>query len=317
MAAGLYGTQEGMLSKMHTSISPLASTVSTPSMGGCAIWFPDYTGQEEDIGEVVTANFFISHSSLSSNSTTPRNTTVDPFGGTTSGMQAYRDPTYSFVVSDVVKDFRTIGACMSLGYTGKLADCQGEVVTTRLPLTELLDPSKEGQFSPQFTINRLFQYSANAQRFTPAGVECIWTPDEESHTFADERPGPFAVVEVGMPGIAPSKTSATMMERNPMAIVIAWRGFDGAMPLSFKLSKAIEWRPKVVSGLTHVAPVTLAPASITAKLATAARESGLADRLGDALTGGLSTAATHLATAVYNGFTNSSGPLHALTAIGR
>lgn len=318
LSAGLYGTHEGMLSKMHHTISKTANFISSGDIGGCAIWFPDYTGKETSPLATAVGNLFVSSSFLANNTTSPTNTPINPFGTPASGMEMFADPSYAFVATDIVKDFRTVGACLTLGYTGKLADCQGEVTTTRMSLTDLLNANKLGSFTPNFTIDSIFQYAGSASRFTPAGVEAVWVPDEESHTFADERPGPFAVVEQAMAGVSPSLTSETMIERNPTALVIAWRGFASTAPLVIKTTKSFEWRPKSISGLTHVAVKLVAPPSITSQVANAARTSGLVDRLGDALTGGLATAANHLASAVYNGIAgHSGGPLHALGALTR
>jgi hypothetical protein len=274
------------------------------------MWFPDYTGNGTN-----TANLFISNNALGDAASVPTNTLAAPFGTTPSGVSSASDPNDIFVTSDTVKDFRTIGACLSLGYTGKLADCQGEVVCVRVPYGDLLQ-QQGNNFVPAFTIDTLFQFAGEAKRFTPAGIEMIWTPDEESHEFINEL-SCFAPVILGTPASVESTVYNTIWPRNPKALVIAWRGFDGLMPVTIKTTKSFEWRPKIISGLTHVKPNTLAPPTITAKVAHIVEKSNLLERVGDALTGGLMTAANHLADTVYNGVLGNinRGPFKQLTSV--
>lgn len=281
--------------------SQLSGISDSTGTSGFVIWFPDFTGSGIIGAGVNSGNFFHSNANLIGASAKPINTLGAPLGTDGSGLSTLSDPNYEFVATDVVKDFRTIGACLSFAYNGKLADCQGEICMTRISFNDLFNPDLETKISdPEVSNHSIFQYAGESTRFTPAGVEMVWTPDEESHTFADEK-GPFTPLFVGAPTTVESTTTTTMIERNPMALVMAWRGMASDMPVTIRATKCFEWRPKTISGLSHVTPTTVAPLGITAKVTRLAQSSGLLDRVGDALTGGLMTATNRLASSVYNG----------------
>jgi hypothetical protein len=238
------------------------------------------------------------------------------------------DPDYVAVASNVVRDARTLGACLELDYLGPLADVAGEVAAGHVPFSALFntghmslpgDVGHEIVPDPRFSVDSLFTYLGESSRMTPAGIEVVWLPDEESHSFSDASVGGSGLILAGdANNDLYSTVSSDVVHRDPVAIVIAWRGFASEKAIKLKRTKVIEWRPSMFQGQSAVTPVTVHPPDVTATVVKAAQDSGIITRVGDFLTGHALSAAYDLASTVYSGaqtlWTNPN-TLHALTAL--
>jgi len=167
LVPGLYGETEGYLTKFHKS------TNATLGPCGYIVWFPDMMGTIGDVGP----NLSVYMPTAGNPDLVPLNTVQNPYG---SGNMFEADvtaseitePAYSFVTA-TTDGFRTLSACMSLNYTGRMDATQGEIaVLTGVPISTMFSGSSH--VPP--TVNRLFTYAEGTQRLSLDGHEVKWRP---------------------------------------------------------------------------------------------------------------------------------------------
>jgi len=250
---GIFGTVEGYTAKFNSSY--LAGTAG--STAGYILWSPNYTPKAPVLGGVVNMVGALTATSA----TTYVNTVAAPsytgalFGAT--GVFSAADPASGFVSGTTCDDARTLAACMSMMYTGKLLDVQGEIA-----FIENYPNQGMGE-SATPSVDQLFSNASRVERLGTGKYEVKFRLDENSHVFADEDTGP---IHIGNPGSTSTTLPTYTRAITPSWIGFAWRGFDitSAPALRFSFSKALEWRPTDASGLTQVEPINLGGSSLAA-----------------------------------------------------
>jgi len=266
---------------------------------GYAIWFPDYHNLGKDIGSTVDgpANIFF-YSETDSDQAPLPNVTATPQGSednwetktTSKSLQGYRDPAAEFVASDMVQDARTLSACMSLTYTGKMQDSSGELCfIENFPLEALLANVGGNETAP--SVDSMFNYATKQLRFGTDKHEVLARPGDASHIFKSVEDALLDITPLG-PAQRSYVPQATIAHQ-PRAIGFAWRGLTPSIgdttPLTFTFTKNVEWRPKTISGLTHTPPTVLHPQPVAHAVAGALdrKHPGWAARVVDGLASGI------------------------------
>lgn len=260
---GFYGDSQGNLVRCKSTLTIEADNTATC---GYVLYCPDYhtTGHTGDSN--FLANLFVWTDT--SSATRPDNTGDFPYGGyahsndvnftTTS---SHPDPFSNLISSDIIKDGRTIGACLKATYTGALINSGGQVCALEnLPLTAVLGDYVNitaGNETTPLSVDELFQYSTKTARFTAETVEVKARPDDSSETFRTVHSATHACNEVTS-GV-PSSSTTLARSQQPIFIGIAWRGLPTgvATPIIIDLIKSVEWRSDPRSGITVVPPKTV------------------------------------------------------------
>ncbi len=253
LVPGLYGTSEGLLARVRSTISKLGAGQDT---AGYVLWCPDYCNVGGTLGG--GANLFLWKANASStqpvNISTGLPGTAVVYGGKKASDFADEtplataasgpDPAYQLLQEELVQDVRTLSACMSVTYTGKMLDASGQICTlTNIPLSAILSG---GTGAGALSVDDCFRYSNNLTRFSVEGTEVLSRPTQESHHFRDEEDSPIRVGtnEEGQGGEPPppqatSSTTDIGEAQQPTFIGFAWRGLDAAAtnPLVFDFTK--------------------------------------------------------------------------------
>lgn len=269
LVPGLYGDQEGMLARVRQTIFDRGTPTNTC---GYVLWAQDYHCMPNSGAAAVgPANLFTWTSS--DPGLVPANTTVNPFGSATDPFQAAmvtahaaNDPAGQLLQRDIVQSARTLSACLQMTYTGRMADSSGEFCFIEaLPASALAGNDTIG--GDPVSVNQLFNYSTKYERLGTDTVENICRPDDLGEIFRGPELG---VIDVNTPGtISPSLIEAKIQA--PTFFGVAWRGLDtaDASPLSFILTKNIEWKPAPLSGLAHAPPRQINNTSVAHKTTNA------------------------------------------------
>lgn len=241
---GIYGTSEGIMSKVKSSFFD-------GSQGACGyvLWNPDWHNGGTDSNAQFANLFTWVHDDSSSR---PLNTDLAPYGTGTrfdvNSPTAYgdRDPAYNFVNENLVQDARTISACIDLTYFGAMYEAEGEITfINNLPATAIVDVGEVSSAS----VDELFQWSGNAQRLGVDTLTNKWRPTAEDVFYDNEA----NFVNLGTPGTSGSFLDPVAVTRGPHLFGFAFRGLstDQTNKLRYNLSKIVEWRAKPSSGLAQ------------------------------------------------------------------
>jgi hypothetical protein len=310
---GIYGDQEGLMARLRSSEQ--ASLVTALNCG-YVIWFPDYHNEATDVGSAVNgpANLFV-YSETDPSQIPLDNVTATPMGyedswttkTTSKSLQGLPDPAAAFLATDMVQDARLLSACLSLTYTGKMQDSSGELcVIENFPVEALIASiGSAGGIQQAPSVNQMFNYSTRNLRFGTDTHEVLSRPGDASHFFkgASDAVLDIQVTEPPFKSFIPDSTRA----QAPRAIGFAWRGLTpdigDTTPLTFTFTKNVEWRPKVISGLTHSDPLVMHPQPLAHKTA------GFLDKKAPGwtsrVTNGLASTAGRLANAAFTGVANN------------
>lgn len=256
---GIFGDSEGLLARVKTTFTNEAPATATC---GYILWSPDYASPGINTG-VGTACNVLGWSAVSP-ATRPVNTTLSPLGivstpfdatggYTTSGGLA--DPASALMSSDIVADARTIGACISLTYTGTAINSGGQYcVLGNIPSAVLLEEdSNNVPAASSASVDELFKLATTYGRLGIEPIEVVNRPDDASNIFRSEEEHVF------QSDVGPAFTTVQAKTIQPQWFGIAWRGLptSTASPMVFDLVKSIEWRAEVSSGFTATPRRTL------------------------------------------------------------
>jgi len=252
---GMFGTSEGLLARtkstLHANIDPLASC-------GYLLWCPDYTDAPGRDG----CCFLWQGSNPSQQ---PLNTQATPFGTsaiTGSSMltsHSVKDPAGSIINSTIVDDVRCIGACAKMSYFGRMADAAGEIaIINNLPIDQLLGKAPAGSDSVPASVNDIMSYANHSGRLGIDPIELKYRLDpEHSGTFRSEED---ALITIGQ-GIA-SSIGVAATTTDPRVFGFVWRNVAGDQSFTFDLTKNIEWRAEVGSGMTQEVIRSVGPTQV-------------------------------------------------------
>jgi len=259
LAPGIFGDQEGLLARVK-------STYTNPGTNGqtCGyiLWSPDYHSGPINAGSynVGPANLFcFSNADPSYN---PLNEPSAPFGSDqintvwngAATAASLQEPATDLLDAELVADARTISSCMKMTYTGPMFTAAGQYcVVEGLPLNSLLANKEVGDPTYSPSVNDLFRLATRSGRFGTDTREAVSRPHDNAHIFRDKT---IAPIQVGDSGNSASTQTTIGETQQPVFYGFAWRGIPGdtAHPIVFDLIKALEWRPRPVSGLTHAPP---------------------------------------------------------------
>jgi len=254
LVPGLYGETEGYLTKFHKS--------SNATLGACGyiVWFPDMLGTT---GDDPAPNLSVFIPTAGDPDLAPTNTIANPYGSAVVFTEAATaseipEPAYPFVAA-TTDGFRTLNACMSLNYTGRMDATQGEIaVLTGVPISAMF--SGPSHVPP--TVNRLFTYAEGTQRLSLDGHEVKWRPTDTSHNFkpVGELQNHSAIrYEAGL-----FETQATDLGRayQPEAIVIAWRSCAADFRATMNFIRGLEWIPATDEGMVNPSPLSTGSPSV-------------------------------------------------------
>lgn len=177
-----------------------------------------------------------------------RNSTLLPAGAgavySTNGL-ALADPAGAFATDNLVKDMRTLAACLQITYTGKVTESAGQIAWVQnLALEDLLRDTN--------TINDYFDRAEKMARFGLDTYEVKFRPDTDTGTARFREGATDPCVITGVPGVNVSAPSESADQLNPKVIGFVWRGCEPGVldKLVITTSKVVEWRPRTDSGLS-------------------------------------------------------------------
>ena len=271
LVPGIFGTQEGLIARVKTTLMNPAPADQTC---GFMLWAPDYTnaGAEtpKDTSEANTqnigANLFFHYGddpsvALSNENSADGenfgfgNTRVDT-GAPSNLVFSMKDPASNLLRSTIVADARTLSAGIRVTYTGALINAGGQfAILTALPLGTLLNGGADGGV---IAVNDLFQYATDTGRIDREPIEVKARPDDSSNVFRSDASRCMAWDENFVPPNVRTKVATYYtsegLANQPQFFGIAWRGLPAGVtnPMTFDIVKALEWRPDMVSGLTQV-----------------------------------------------------------------
>jgi len=263
LVPGMYGTQAGTMVKVKNS-----TTNALPTTSGYCLWVPTYHNSPFVAGgpELKENGFNLITYSSNNSGDRPPNTglpgEIYPISSTPfdqpGATGAYTDPASGLIGQGnaIIRDARTVGACMKMTYFGRLDRTSGQVaVITGIPAESLI--TRTGQTNNTLSVDELFALTPHVERLGIDTREVVWRPDPQvPNTFMDSDDFCFRI---------PQNTPTVMGERaedtQPTVIGFAWRGLSveglDQANLAFEFTKNIEWRPNPAKGLVNPAPVMI------------------------------------------------------------
>jgi hypothetical protein len=264
---GIHGSDQGLLAR---TISYSANT-SGAAQGYC-IWFPSFTNNpdaaDEGAGSILT-NIFTFCPAAPSTAPAPLNFgfAADWSGGNNTAA-SLPDPAYGLVGNNMCADARTISACMSMTYTGKMQDSSGSFAfVNNIPFTTLYGngtadrtPANPSYIAPA-TIDDLFVYAGHASRLGTDTLENIHVNVRDDPKFYSSDEG-FEMVSADYP----VQTSGVHTQDHT-GFGFVWRGLslgtgNPNANLTFGFTKNLEWRATPILGMANVPPKMEGPSKI-------------------------------------------------------
>jgi len=253
MVPGMFGTDEGMLTRVHKVLTKSGTSTDTAFV---ILWFPDYATQGDY--DDVNSLFMFANASTSVN---PANSVAAPYGTQTQAQflaggsmptaASVADPATPLSLDPLVADMRCISACLRLDYLGKTSDGSGAVSTLEnVPYSAILNGGP-GNVCP--SIDQWQTYATSTRRLGVEGICLVSRTNEEAHTFRTTTDGPFHTGEIA---IKATVTTTAGDISKPTAFGLLVTGLDAAAtnPFIISLTKVIEWRAKTVTGMMEVPP---------------------------------------------------------------
>jgi hypothetical protein len=265
LVPGLFGASEGLLARLKENIQ----ATDDPDLScGYLLWCPEYSNvHEAQSGETSSGNLFMWQSADPGKR--PTNFSGAPYGSATSlsnqMITAYTvpDPAANLLKSDIVADARCVGACLQLTYYGRMAESSGEIAfISNLPVSQLFESEK---VTVGASVNQLMQYTNTHARLGTDTVETVFRPSEDtSSTFRSEDDACLIIPDAKqpMPGVEVTTLGVGPAVSEPRVFGFVWRNVAGHQSLSFDITKSIEWRAEVSSGLTQVPLRSVAPSQV-------------------------------------------------------
>lgn len=158
--------------------------------------------------------------------------------------------------NSIVRDARTLSACMRMTYYGRLDRTSGQVaVLTGIPAEAVL--TEFGAAGTTMSVDDLFELSTHCERLGIDTREVAWRPNSEiPNTFLDADDAAYRRPQADLQPVARMGQRAEDMQ--PTIIGFAWRGLSIAngetANLVFDFIKNIEWRPNPNRGLVQPPP---------------------------------------------------------------
>jgi len=244
LAHGLYGDEQGYLTRLESTHTVASSGTSTC---GYLLWFPNYTGTTAGGNP---ANMFTWQSA--DPGILPSNTIAQPFGSQVSASDvtaaAVRDPASVFLNGDFADSARLLSACVKMSYTGKLMDTQGQIIpVSGLTLDQLFTSGENSCID----VNSIFLLSKDPGRLGVDTAEVVYNPvDPGMERF---RSPEDAAVTLGVPGVSTSIHGTDAENFQPTCVGFAWRGIqaNSVNQLIFQITKNIEWKAARNSGMPN------------------------------------------------------------------
>jgi hypothetical protein len=135
-------------------------------------------------------------------------------------------------------EFRTMAACMEAIYLGTADNASGEIAFVEDFPAELLWGGDDTKTVSGPNVDMLFSGSTRVKRLGTRRHENVWRPTADG-TFMSGSDG-YAMTPTTHP--APSGRAASI---KPIAMGFAWRGVAAPTNISFKFTKALEWKPQL------------------------------------------------------------------------
>lgn len=253
---GIYGTQEGLLARVKSTLSNDAPATQTC---GFVLWAPDYNNDPLEADTHTGYSYANIVYNYGDDAAAPMvNDLVNPYGFSTDPsadsafVKGIQDPAADLLKSTIVSDARTIGSCITMTYTGALINSGGQYAQlTAIPLTTMLHG---GPANAPPSINDLFKYATTTGRIGEEKIEIKGRPDDSSNIFRSNESGPLVSEFIGGAQVRPTFLSTESKTVEPVFFGVVWRGLPTGVtnPMVFDLLKSIEWRPETASGFTQV-----------------------------------------------------------------
>jgi hypothetical protein len=268
---GIYGSSEGMSARSKSSFTIPSAPTAQPGAdvytAGYCLWAPDYSSgvaedvQSDPVARRITSNCYFW--STDDPSKAPTNNNNYPFGYGLSGTTANTivDPAANLVTSNLVADARVTGACMQMTYFGKMLEAAGEIgYISNLPIEDLIAGGDTGGVPGPVTVDELFQYTTQKQRLGTDTLETVYQLNPStSHLFRNQTD---SVLQTTSATDATSIESSTVSATPPRLFGFVWRHTQPGAGITVDLTKSIEWRPEVSSGLPQVPLETYGPSMV-------------------------------------------------------
>lgn len=215
-----------VVERVRSTISPNAVASNNC---GYLIWFPDYHCAG---GSVNVANLFLY--STSNPTVVPTNTIANPLGTAavdTTGL-FYPDPASTLLGSAAFSRGQTLSACMQLDYLGQLSSAAGQVAIIKNFPFKALATSDTSSTIVAPSVDQLFAYAAERERFQVTGHEAIYRPSDQNSILrtdglasanASVAQNADAPITVGGPAV--NTTFSNFISSNSTyGVCIAWKG---------------------------------------------------------------------------------------------
>lgn len=267
LVPGLFGSSEGLLARLKENIQ----AIDDASLScGYLLWCPEYSNSYDPLSDPApsSGNLFMWQSSDPGKRPANHADGVPygsaPLSANMTTAAAIPDPAASILESDIVADARCVGACLQMTYYGRMADSSGEVAfIDNLPVSQLFESPTPAVGS---SVNQLMQYTNKHMRLGTDTIETVFRPSETtSSTFRGEHDACLLIPGTSAPTTVdslPTQLGVGPSVSEPRVFGFVWRNVVGTQSFSFDITKSIEWRAEVSSGLTQTPLRSIAPSQV-------------------------------------------------------
>lgn len=262
LVPGLYGSSEGLLARLKSSIK--VPTGFGTTCGFC-LWCPDYTPEgKESLDPGIQQQNCVLWTGTDP-SRFPTNTAATPFAQNRIDIQdaedntgwVLPDPAGPLNASEIVADARVLNSCMQMTYYGSMLESAGEIAfISNIPVTDLLTGGKGENV---VSVDNLMAFATSKQRFGVDTLESVYRLNPEaSHHFRNEATSPL----VSEGGVAATSLTDEVRANPSRMFGFVWRNTAPDAGLSIDLTKSVEWRAEASSGLAQVAIHSSGPSKV-------------------------------------------------------
>lgn len=245
MVPGFYSTKEGILSKNKTSYK--CDGGSTQKYG-YIVWDPERNNFVNAAG-VATLNCVIYAPTAATDRPANLSSANNMFGGgscTVAGQStSLQVGATAFINTATVSTYRTVGACMRVTYTGKLADLEGRLgwVNGISSDTVLYGGVDAGTPDKPVTPAEMLAMCGRTARFSLETQESKFRPSRTSPNLRAEADN-----GVWNSGLAVETSASADSARHGSTVIgFAWDGILTSQ-LLFEFIQIIEWVPDLAAG---------------------------------------------------------------------
>lgn len=225
----------------HTQAAAIAT------FSGYLAWFPGYhctTGGGAAAGTGMSLFGWWNGSA----GVQPANSSVNPFGGSNSATtRSVADATNAFVSGTTCAGARTLAACLSMRYIGRLDATAGEFCVLNNVSTDVLVTNLA-------SVDQLFALASSTYRITTHTVSVKYRPTKVDALFRTEGSATNGGGSEDKPVVSGNPSVQGEAPNAQRAIVIAFRGIQQTASvtqdvLQFGFDKVAEWIPQAGSGI--------------------------------------------------------------------